>query len=800
MFKSIIILVLTLFSVLHAEPQAMTPEQIRKDFEAQNQDKYRNDNFEIVQPSKLIENQIVKPEFTTTVDNTTALDCQSFMAAGYTATLYNIDAVSGRFICMYAKKSSELSSLYAPEGIFAVFYPKIKENFKLNTELAKQQNASIIAKKDQMTKSLIDTKNEISSSITQTQGEYLNITQLITAGVLADSDVINAVATDSTTGKLQLQGDFTSQYTSDTGVSDNGYIIQGEVVNIFKTYASLSSSVLEYVLLILIFVGLYTAGRMGIAKFFNKHDRSVSLKSFGAIAFIGFFAFAPINTGSHNPPGYGSQEEEFKTVESYFQSLSQMGYYLFSELADDIAKKITDNTLDTLLSKSGIGTSQQIIAASAGMTQTKQLIEYHTKLKTVCTNTYNGEYLDKAFGNPNTLYPYSERWAYAISVYQPSAGKNYYNKAPEGLVLGNVADGNYPQLSFSFCNRNDALLAKYTKQNKDFATSYNAAIETDPQADQKISILKTLVKFQYELQRSWGYLSILGLPVTMLQTEAAGRLYQKDDVTKKLQERISSSDETGGLLSALVSSIPYMLVPGSSTIYGSTVGTLRDLGNGARDSAIGKIFGIFGGNLIASIAINSSAFAISLTLTKILLSLLPITSIVIIGLLRFITIIIKIFVFHFGAIVLFPIIFTQNNGEYIAKFMVKVLLLMVEIPVLVLSIWLSITANSLFHSIGDIFSKEIILGMLANSEAGRVKEWTLAGLLDMSDEFFEGLKIFLLNGFFEVVIAFFSIIIIYKIIISLHSALFEGMELKGTEVIDNAVASLRTEANFGGKI
>lgn len=793
MLKSIIILVLALYGVLHAEPQAMTPEQIRKDFEAQNQDKYRNDNFEIVQPSKLIKNQIVKPEFTTTVEFTTAVDCQSFMAAMYTATLYNIDAVSGTVTCMYAKKSSELSSLYEPEGIFAVFYPKIKENFKLNTELAKQQNASIIAKKDQMTKSLIDTKNEISSSITQTQGEYLNITQLITAGVLADSNVINAVATD--TGKLQLQG----QYTSDTGVSDNGYIIQGEVVNIFKTYASLSSSVLEYVLLILIFVGLYTAGRMGIAKF-NKHDRSVSLKSFGAIAFIGFFAFAPINTGSHNPPGYGSQEEEFKTVESNFQSLSRMGYYLFSELADDIVKKITSNTFDTLLSKSGIGTSQQIIAASAGMTQTKQLIEYHTKLKTVCTNTYNGEYLDKAFGNPNTLYPYSERWAYAISVYQPSAGKNYYNKAPEGLVLGNVADGNYPQVSFSFCNRNDALLYKYTKQNKDFTASYNAAIETDPQADTKISILKTLVKFQYELQRSWGYLSILGLPVTMLQTEAAGRLYQKDDVTKKLQERISSSDETGGLLSALVSSIPYMLVPGASTIYGSTVGTLRDLGNGARDSAIGKIFGIFGGNLIASIAINSSAFALSLTLTKILLSLLPITGIVIIGLLRFITIIIKIFVFHFGAIVLFPIIFTQNNGEYIAKFMVKVLLLMVEIPVFVLSIWLSITANSLFHSIGDIFSKEIILGMLANSEAGRVKEWTLAGLIDMSDEFFEGLKIFLLNGFFEVVIAFFSIIIIYKIIISLHSALFEGMELKGTEVLDNAVASLRNEANFGTKI
>ena len=90
--------------------------------------------------------------------------------------------------------------------------------------------------------------------------------------------------------------------------------------------------------------------------------------------------------------------------------------------------------------------------------------------------------------------------------------------------------------------------------------------------------------------------------------------------------------------------------------------------------------------------------------------------------------------------------------------------------------------------------------MLANNEAGRVKEWTLAGIFDMSDEFFEGLKIFLLNGFFEVVIGIFSIYLIYQIIISLHSALFEGLELKGSETLDRAVASLRNEQNFGGKI
>jgi len=123
---------------------------------------------------------------------------------------------------------------------------------------------------------------------------------------------------------------------------------------------------------------------------------------------------------------------------------------------------------------------------------------------------------------------------------------------------------------------------------------------------------------------------------------------------------------------------------------------------------------------------------------------------------------------------------------------------MVEIPIFVLSVWLAMTANSLLHSIGDVFSKEIILGMLANNSASI--SFSFGDLLSLPGSFVDMIKIYLLNGFFQVVISLFSIIIIYKIIISLHSALYESLELKSTEVLNNAVASLRNEANFGGKI
>ena len=790
MLKSIIILMLLFSSIFSAAPTGMTPDEIRKSFEQQDTDKFKLDSFETAQPHRLIEGGILKASFTTTQGEATTIDCGSFVNTGWTSSIYAIDALSGSVTCMFSEKNN----LYEIQGLFNVFYPKLKENFALNTDLAKQQNASIISQKNEMIKSLIDVKKEISNSITADQGNYLNITQLITAGVLADPTIIDAAATE-TTGKLQLKGDFTSQYTTQTEITDNGYIIKSEISNIFKTYSAVSSTIFDYLFLILLFIGLFTAGRMVLAKL-DKHQKQAPLHFF-AIALLGFIAFFPAQDGETTPG-----QNEYAIISSNFQSLSRRGFHLFSELGDTIAKKITDNTLDTLLNKSGIGSSNQIIAAYTGMQQTQKLIDYHANFKTACSNTYDKQYLDESFGTPNSIYPNSETWAQAIAIYKPTAGRNYYNKSPEGLVKGDSVEGSYPQLSFSFCNRNDKLFDKYTKLFADYSANYNGAIETDPNADQKILILTALTRFQYQLYRDYGYLSILGLPVIQLQTDNIGKLYQKDDVAKKMDERIGDSDGSSAIVNSLVSSIPYMFLPGSGTVYGSITQMLRDIFSGAKSTVWGMAAGLIGGNIVAGVAANSLAFSLSYGVMKIMLSLLPIAGIIVIGLLRFITIIIKIFAFNFGSLLVFPIVLAQQNAEIMGKFTVKILLLMLEIPFFVLSIWLAITANSLLHAMGDVFSKEIILGMLANNQAGVVHEsWSLTSLLSITGAFFDSLKIYFLNGLMEIAITLFSIIIIYVIIISLHKALFEALELKSTEVLDNAVASVRQEANMGaGKI
>jgi hypothetical protein len=129
----------------------------------------------------------------------------------------------------------------------------------------------------------------------------------------------------------------------------------------------------------------------------------------------------------------------------------------------------------------------------------------------------------------------------------------------------------------------------------------------------------------------------------------------------------------------------------------------------------------------------------------------------------------------------------------------KIFATMLELPIFVLSVWLAITASSLIHTIGDIFGKKIIIGMLENNdlqyEGVENSTWTL-GLAN--GEWLAKLKIYVFDGFIEIAIAVFSIIIIYKIIVTLHSTLFEVIEVQGSREIDNAIESMKNESTGWG--
>ncbi|MFY9094973.1 hypothetical protein PZR46_12340, partial [Aliarcobacter butzleri] len=326
-------------------------------------------------------------------------------------------------------------------------------------------------------------------------------------------------------------------------------------------------------------------------------------------------------------------------------------------------------------------------------------------------------------------------------------------------------------------------------------------ILTNQDNSSKIVALESLLKNQYELYRDFGYLAVLGLPVTKLQTEYIGGLYktQRSEVLDKLNKEIALKGDGGNgddeFLHTFFSSIPYLFIPGAGTVFqvisenGGKLGA--SLGAGAGALAGGGVLswlsgavGTVVGGITGTVAGSALGMWLGYETSKTILELTPIIGLLAIGLLRYIIILVKIFTFHFISLFLLPIMFVQQNLEAFLKFTMKIFITMLEIPLFVLAVWLALSANSLLHTIGDSFGKKMIVQMLENNlqQNNGVSYFT------------NNLKIYLFDGFLEVIIAVFSIILIYKIIITLHETVADILEVQGTNRLDSAIESMKNDA------
>ena len=166
---------------------------------------------------------------------------------------------------------------------------------------------------------------------------------------------------------------------------------------------------------------------------------------------------------------------------------------------------------------------------------------------------------------------------------------------------------------------------------------------------------------------------------------------------------------------------------------------------------------------------------------------------------RFVVIILKIFSFHFGSLFMLPIMFLQNNLTAMGRLSIKILGTMLEVPIFVLSVYLAHMATGLVYTIGSVFSKESMIGLLENSLAAsqtNPQQVEVAGV--NLNALFIHAKIYFYDGFMEVLMAVFSIVVAYKIIVSLHTSLFEMFEMHANNALDNSIESLRQESGSWG--
>jgi len=828
--KKLLLLILSACALL-ADPIGQTPEQVRKDFEAQQGDKYKQETLpdftlaelrrkNIFSSTQTLERDIAFSAFG--LANILSVAPCDNLGSGFTGSIYDINLEGGIVTCLVA----EVKGVYDPIGLFKVYYPKFKVNFSKDTQKAKDENAAAFAKAESSFKGI----NIDKGKYTKKDDSYLTVPQILTAAILTDSNVIDVEATRVNRSLKLKEGYIATYVASDGSINDNTRYILADAATIFDVYIKLAKLSMDYLFLLALFFGAWGIGRVGFGALADKleklqnHDKKIPF-GFGILAAI--ILFFPTNeyndvNGVNNPNGEVSSEYEI--MKTRYQSFEKTGYYLFSEWADSAAAAIIDSEVNALIDKSGVGTAEQLISAYSGWKLAEKQKGFWTEYATKCDATYDNTYLKDGntyvySGVANNPYPQSEKYASAIAIYKPATGKNYYNKAPEGLVLGGYSASNqsasnaiggtetskvYPQVSFSSCNRAFSHKDYFTQRASDFEASYKKLLDTINSGGNpvKMNMIKTVLEFQYKLQKTWGYLSILGLPVTKMQTEYIGGLYEERNNAVLDALKAQVKEDSNGM-HMVMSTIPYLFVPGAGTVFqvasensgkfGAAAGTAIA---GGATAGLAAVIGAALGGIIGTVGGGAIGMVMAYHVAKAVLTITPIVGLIIIGLVRFIIILIKIFSFHFASLFLLPIAFAKENIQAISKFTMKILATMIELPLFILSVWLAITANSLIHSVGDIFSKEIILGMLANNEAG------YAGVNQdmMNNEWLSKLKIYVFDGFVEVAIAGFAIIIIYKLIISFHSQLLEVFDIQ-TSSIDNSIENMKSEAgSWGGKI
>ena len=798
-----------------------------RDFENNNMAKYRDDELILMSSEALLKNGIISNgndlirDVTTTPDSgisigaiRQSLKC-SFVTDKYTATVYNINPKEGIVTCMVAIKGD----IYNPIGLFNVFYPTMKKAYALDLEKAEKENIAVLNGLDAQFKPLSDRIKAISNSINvNNHQDFLTVPELLTAAVLTDTDVVDFEKTEAT-GTFQLKDNFTSIYqdVNSGEYIDNQKYILADAETFSKVYTGLGDISMSYYILIILLFGVSGVSRKALGNVFakmEKRQKPDGLIPYSLMAIIGVLLFIPT---TYTQTQGNTQYEVYKTK---YQEFEKDGYALFNDWADDAAKVIIDSEVSALLKKSGVGTRDQGISTIAGYEQYKKLKTFNQDLWSICINdiyNYSG-LLDSNnkhhySQDPNQPFPLNEKWAYIMSKIKNNASVIYYSPAPKGEVkstssystsTNNEYKDIYPDFSLSSCGKNYYDYSHNNRLFEDYSKQRDILINQDNSG--KLVAIESLLTNQYELYRDFGFLSVLGLPVLKLQTEYIGGLYktQRSEVLDKLNKQIAQTgDGDGGddeFLHSFFSSIPYLFVPGAGTVFqvitenSGKIGAA--LGGGSGAAAGGGILSLFSGALgtivgatVGTVAGGVLGLWFAQNIADNLLQLTPILGLIVIGLLRYVIILIKIFVFHFISLFLMPLMFVQQNLEAFFKFTMKIFITMVEIPIFVLSVWLALSANSLLHTIGDIFGKKMIIFMLENNN-----NLTKNDLYD-----FGALKIYLFDGFLEIIIAVFSTVIIYKIIISLHETVSDILEVQGTNRFDSAIESMKSDATGWGQ-
>jgi len=556
-------------------------------------------------------------------------------------------------------------------------------------------------------------------------------------------------------------------------------IITSRLINLLEFYPKFSQLSQDFYMTMLGALGVfgvlfYTSQKIG-----NPEDKSPNHIYMGGIIAM-FIIFFPANSNN-----IVAQGEELKVSQNNFTKFEVMGYYTAVDFANGIANIVIDNEMNSIARRAGAINANTIIDVSASEEIVKKERIAALGALIYCRDTYHLEYVQK-YSEKNFVFPKSEQYVYAQYIKKGLYPNIYDSINNNGLLVAENPLKHFPKISISGCNKIEKKLDYLEKMSEKNEATLAAA--TTGISNGKIKMLEHLYHSQYSMFNEWEYMSIIALPTIVYKSESLERLFgekEMDSATKNLNENDGAIDD-------FIQSTPYFLVPGTQTFYQifkDNSDKLLSLGGAAVGSVVpgvGTVAGGVVGKVLGATFSEAIAFIFTTMTIKNFLSVLPIVGIIMLGLLINLKIIIKVFTYHLMAPFVLLLCFSKQNVQLALNYVARVITIMFEIPIFVLSIFAAMAARDILLAVGTPMSSTVlkIMNELNNSQSG--------SLLDsMLDNFMIGL--------IEMSLQIFAFIIIYKILSTYHTQVFEAMEVKTAAAFDGAINETISSAQAYGQ-
>lgn len=558
------------------------------------------------------------------------------------------------------------------------------------------------------------------------------------------------------------------------------------MLEFYPKFSMLNQSFYMLMLGVFSLVGLLIFGSTKIAERLNEGGNNINSSTaawIGGIVLTGVL-FLPSEEASISIAG-----EDYKLSQNNFNTFEKVGYYTALDFADSIAKIVIDGEMNSIIRRAGMVNTGSIAETAAHQELITKQLHAVSQMRAECENIYNINHAKRYSDSRDYIFPSSEQYMFASMISKGFAPKYYNGEAKGGLVKKDL-DGKYPAISLSGCKKtklHEQYLHKLFEKNKSLLEK--ATVSVGPQ---KIAQIEALMQSQYAMYEEWGYMSVLGLATTVYKSESLGTLLDqesgKDSASMLLKEDIGEDE-----LKQFLKNVPYFMLPAVNSIYNIVSQNSGKIGSwlGASAGSIipggGTVTGAVGGAVGGFIAGPYLGYKAAVMFAKDMLEMIPIAGIVLFGLLINLKIIVKIFTYHLMSPFVLLLAFAKQNISILLNFSSRVITIMLELPIFVLSIFAAMASRDILLAIGTPLSSTVLKLMLESTDS----QGEEISIIDNA-------KDYIFQGIFEVGLSVFSFIIIYKILSTYHTQIFEAIEAKTASAFDNSVDSAMQSAQGWG--